>query len=112
MPQQFDLVQCMKQQGTHVGKVCSRCDGKCPMCESLVHPYKLVYICDDCSYGSFANKCILCGASGGKDGEQLTDAYYCYECCMQGKDRNGCPKILNMGSTRTDMYFQKRREKT
>ncbi|VEU20255.1 DEKNAAC101096 [Brettanomyces naardenensis] len=111
MPSQFDLVQCMKQPGTSIGRLCSKCDGKCPTCESMVHPYRLVHVCDDCSYGSSANKCILCGSSGGKNGENLSDAYYCYECCLLEKDRTGCPKILNVGSSRTDMYFQRRRGK-
>lgn len=111
MPGQFDLIKCMKQPGMHIGKVCSKCEGKCPTCPSLLGQYKVVHICDECAEGSTGKRCILCGASGGPNGENLKPAYYCYECCLKEKDRDGCPRIINMGAIRGDIYFQRKRLK-
>jgi hypothetical protein len=30
----------------------------------------------------------------------VADAYYCKECVKLEKDRDGCPKIINLGSAR------------
>jgi PHD finger-like domain-containing protein 5A len=97
-----DLVLCRKRPGIHIGLVCRRCEGRCPICDSFVHPVEKVHICDECSFGALEGKCIVCGALG------ESDAYYCRECCMQGKDRDGCPRILNVGGSRTDNYFHTR----
>lgn len=43
------------------------------------------------------NKCVVCG------GEGISDAFYCFECTRLEKDRDGCPKIINLGSSRTDV---------
>ncbi|KAA6388200.1 MAG: putative ATPase 9, plasma membrane-type [Streblomastix strix] len=51
-----------------------------------------VHICDECNYGSYQGRCIICGAKG------MADAYYCKECTLQEKDRDGCPKIINYGT--------------
>lgn len=107
----FDLIPCLKQPGIHIGKVCAKCEGKCPTCESVVHPYRVVHVCDDCAYGPLANRCIICGAADSRNGSSFTDAYYCYECCLLEKDRDGCPRIINVGSTRTDYYFSKKGRK-
>jgi late competence protein required for DNA uptake (superfamily II DNA/RNA helicase) len=58
-------------------------DGKCVICDSFVNPHTLVHICDECNYGSFEGRCVVCGNPGS------TDAYYCRECVQQGKDREG-----------------------
>ena len=71
-------------------------------CDSFVNPQTLVHVCDECNYGSFANRCIICGSVG------VTDAYYCRECVLMGKDREGCPKILNLGSTKMDSIYKHR----
>ncbi|CAK7905545.1 pre-mRNA-splicing factor Rds3p [[Candida] anglica] len=102
---QYDLVQCMKQTGPNVGLVCSQCDGKCPVCDSLVKPTTKVRLCSECSFGHLAKKCILCG-NGYDEG---VAAYYCLECVRSEKDREGCPRIINVGSSRSDMIFNKRR---
>ncbi|AMD18809.1 HBL093Wp [Eremothecium sinecaudum] len=99
---QFDLVMCLKLPGSHIGRLCERCDGRCPICDSNVRPFSKVRICDQCSFGSQANKCIICGSKG------TSDAYYCWECCKLEKSRDGCPKILNVGSNKTDRHFEKR----
>ena len=48
-------------------------------------------ICDECNYGTGQGRCVICGGSG------ISDAYYCRECTVQEKDRDGCPKIVNLG---------------
>lgn len=40
-------------------------------------------------------RCTICGGPG------ISDAYYCRECTQQEKDRDGCPKIVNLGSSKT-----------
>lgn len=99
---QYDLVTCLKLPGTAVGRLCERCDGRCPSCDSLVRPSAKVRICDECSFGQGSTKCVICGGNG------IGDAYYCQECVMLEKDRDGCPKIVNMGSSRTDVFYEKR----
>ncbi|KOC18475.1 hypothetical protein AFLA70_3g008031 [Aspergillus flavus AF70] len=68
-----DLVMCRKQPGISIGRLCDKCDGKCPVCDSYVRPTTLVRICDECSFGNYQNKCIVCG------GEGISDAFYCFE---------------------------------
>lgn len=56
-----DLVMCRKQPGIAIGRLCDKCDGKCPVCDSYVRPTTLVRICDECSFGNYQNKCAVCG---------------------------------------------------
>lgn len=90
---------CRKQPGIAIGRLCDKCDGKCPVCDSYVRPTTLVRICDECSFGNYQNKCVVCG------GEGISDAFYCFECTRLEKDRDGCPKIINLGSSRTDVRY-------
>lgn len=39
----------------------------------------------------------------------MSDAYYCYECTVLEKDRDGCPKIVNLGSSRSDLWYEKKK---
>ncbi|KAF5869189.1 uncharacterized protein Bfra_011732 [Botrytis fragariae] len=94
-----DLVMCRKQSGIAIGRLCDKCDGKCPVCDSYVRPTTLVRICEECSFGNYQNKCVVCG------GEGISDAFYCFECTRLEKDRDGCPKIINLGSSRTDLFY-------
>ena len=55
-------------------------DGKCVICDSYVRPCTLVRICDECNYGSYEGRCVICGGQG------ISDAYYCKECTQQEKD--------------------------
>lgn len=64
-------------------------------CDSFVNPAVLARICDECNYGSFEGRCVITGEPG------VADAYYCKECVKLEKDRDGCPKIINLGSART-----------
>jgi PHD finger-like domain-containing protein 5A len=52
-----DLIICRKQPGIVIGRVCEKCDGKC-------------VVCDECNYGSFQGRCVICGGVG------ISDAYY------------------------------------
>ncbi|KAH9259478.1 hypothetical protein BASA81_002521 [Batrachochytrium salamandrivorans] len=95
-----DLVMCRKQPGVIVGKVCAKDQGKCPVCDSFVKAEERVRICEDCSI--VESKCIVCGGAG------EFEAFYCAECCILGKDRDGCPRVLNLGTSRADNYFHQR----
>ncbi|KAL1370097.1 hypothetical protein AAHE18_01G035200 [Arachis hypogaea] len=48
-------------------------------------------------------RCVICGGVG------ISDAYYCKECTQQEKDRNGCPKIVNLGSAKTDLFYESKK---
>ncbi|KAI0272305.1 PHF5-like protein-domain-containing protein [Gloeopeniophorella convolvens] len=116
-----DLIMCRRQPGigkhltytpdgvvlTHfpvaIGRLCEKCDGKCPVCDSYVRPETLVRICDECNFGTYGGRCIICGSPG------ISDAYYCAECTRLEKDRDGCPKIVNLGASRTDLFYERRR---
>lgn len=78
-------------------------DGLCCVCNSFVNPEKVVHICDECNYGSHQGRCVICGNPG------VTDAYYCRECVQLENDRNGCPKIVNLGSTKTDLFYERKK---
>lgn len=82
---------------------CATGDGRCPICDSYVRPATLVRICDECNYGSYEGRCVICGATG------ISDAYYCTECTRQEKDRDGCPKIINLGSAKTDLFYERKK---
>lgn len=86
-----------------IGRLCEKCDGKCVICDSYVRPCTLVRICDECNYGSFQGRCVICGGAG------VSDAYYCKECTIQEKDRDGCPKIVNLGSSKTDLFYERKK---
>lgn len=47
----------------------------------------------------------MCGNPG------ASDAYYCYECTALERDRDGCPKVLNLGSSRSDLFYEKKKVK-
>lgn len=67
-------------------------DGKCVVCDSYVRPATLVKICDECNYGSYQGRCVICGGFG------VSDAYYCKECTMQEKDVRGPSKTFLLNS--------------
>merc|ERR1712032_601106 len=52
-------------------------------------------LCEKCD-----GRCVICGGPG------ISDAYYCKECTVQEKDRDGCPKIVNLGSSKTDLFYE------
>ena len=91
-----------------------------PVCDSYVRPETLVRICDECNFGTYGGRCIICGSPGKPDIPSylidylttrlgISDAYYCAECTRLEKDRDGCPKIVNLGASRTDLFYERRR---
>lgn len=52
---------------------------------------------------SVMGRCVICGGLG------ISDAYYCKECTQQEKDRDGCPKIVNLGSAKTDLFYERKK---
>ena len=100
-----------------------------------VKPHTLVRLCDECNYGSFEGRCTICGCGTprhtrkravqqwlirlrsrvaigtgvrGDSGKGVSDAYYCKECVMLEKDRDGCPKIINIGQARSDLFYARK----
>ena len=43
------------------------------------------------------------------NGVGVADAYYCRACCKLEKDRDGCPKVINLGSARVDLFYGKKK---
>jgi len=93
-----------------------------PVCDSYVRPETLVRICDECNFGTYGGRCIICGSPGMFNATHtriplpylfalsgISDAYYCAECTRLEKDRDGCPKIVNLGASRTDLFYERRR---
>lgn len=39
-------------------------DVKSPVCDSYVRPAELVRICDECNFGTYGGRCIICGSPG------------------------------------------------
>ena len=72
------------------------------LCASF-RPCTMVRICDECNYGSYEGRCVICGGMG------VSDAFYCKECTVQEKDRDGCPKIVNLGSAKTDLFYERKK---
>lgn len=95
-------------------------------------------ICDECNFGTYGGRCIICGSPGENflpplplrpirllfidlvsllahirclplTYSGISDAYYCAECTRLEKDRDGCPKIVNLGASRTDLFYERRR---
>jgi PHD finger-like domain-containing protein 5A len=46
---------------------------------------------------------VICGGPG------VSDAYACRECALLEKDRDGCPKIVNIGQATKDMFYDRRK---
>lgn len=46
---------------------------------------------------------MICGGPG------ISDAYYCRECTQEEKDRDGCPKIVNLGASKTDLFYERKK---
>jgi hypothetical protein len=47
-----------------------------------------------------------------KGSRGTADAFYCRECVVQESDRDGCPRVVNLGVARMDLFYhRKEREK-
>lgn len=91
---------CLRQPGITPGQLCTKCDGKCPLCDSFVNPAVPVRICDECAFNT-GKRCIVCGMPA------TVPAFYCRECVRLERDRDGCPVIQNIGTNRADYYFSR-----
>ncbi|KAF9790588.1 PHF5-like protein-domain-containing protein [Thelephora terrestris] len=100
-----DLIMCRRQPGIALGRLllCEKHDRQCPICDSTVRPDTLVRICDECNFGTHGGRCVICDSPG------ISDAYYCAECTRMEKDRDGCPKIVNLGASRKDLSYERRK---
>lgn len=73
--------------------------------EDKVYPYvcSLVPLRNTCTVADFIDHSIALNS-------WQQDAYYCAECTRLEKDRDGCPKVVNLGASRTDLaYLRKAR---
>ena len=63
-----------------------------------------------------ANAAILCRCASSSarahtrahSGAGVSDAFYCKECTMLEKDRDGCPKIINLGQAKVDLFYARK----
>lgn len=94
-----DLIMCRKQPGIGVGKLCEKCDGRCVICDSYCRQTEEVRICDECAFGSTGGKCLICSSAG------VGPAFYCKECVQCEKDRDGCPRIVNISQQKMDTVY-------
>ena len=103
---QTDLRVCGKLPGVNVGRVSEQYDGICVAegCDSFVRPCVKAFICDTCYLGAKKDKCIISNAPA------VADAYYCEECVQLGKDRDGCPCVINIGNNQKAINQLKRKE--
>jgi PHD finger-like domain-containing protein 5A len=99
---QKDLYMCRNQPGQSPGYLCQHCDGRCPVCDSHANQEALVKLCDECAVRQQNKKgrCVICGAAG----ECL--AYYCHECVLVERDRDGCPRVKNVSNQRRDAHHE------
>lgn len=86
-----------------MGKVCDKCESRCVICDSFVKLARKVRICDECAFGKGAESCLICSRPA------VADAYVCKPCVLRERDREGCPSILNVGSTKTDAFYTRKR---
>ena len=86
-----DLIFCRKQAGIGIGRLCEKHDGLCVICDSSVLPSTLVRVCDECNFGAYQGRCVVCGGPG------ISDAYYCKECTLQEKDVRRIPMAPTNG---------------
>ncbi|XP_047337069.1 PHD finger-like domain-containing protein 5A [Impatiens glandulifera] len=98
-----DLIMCRKQLGIAIGRLCEKCDGKCVICDSYVRPCTLVRVCDECNYGSFQGRCVICGGVG------ISYAYYCKNAPNMRNIEMIVKKIVNLGSAKTDLFYERKK---
>lgn len=67
----------------------------------------LTLLLNDININSYRRqgKCVVCGSPG------VADAFYCVECTILEKDREGCPKIINVGTAKIDLVYEKKKYK-
>lgn len=89
-----ELILCRRHAGNFPGRVCDKCDGRCPICDSFVFPTTVVRLCAQCATTA-GDRCIICGAAMSRQKGNFHTAFYCRECTALEKDRDGCPRAVN-----------------
>ncbi|XP_022280080.1 PHD finger-like domain-containing protein 5A isoform X1 [Canis lupus familiaris] len=108
-----DLIFCRKQAGVGEAASCPGClSGDCIRSWGVRGSHLILRVLslkrqvsrltpsEDCVKNG---RCVICGGPG------VSDAYYCKECTIQEKDRDGCPKIVNLGSSKTDLFYERKK---
>lgn len=99
---QQDLVLCRQQPGVAPGYLCNACDGRCPICDSHANQELLVHVCDECAFRQHAERkegrCVICS------NRASNPAYYCHQCVLLERDRDGCPKVKNLSIQKRDYH--------
>lgn len=128
-----DLIMCRKQAGTHFGYLCHVCEGRCVLCDSYIRPAAPVRLCPSCYSSSFNAasrpsisstssinptastyssqngnnpRCVICNAP-----DATSQAFYCRECVVMEKDRDGCPKVVNLSSAKLDAWYERHKQR-
>jgi len=109
-----ELILCRRSCGVNAGKLCERCDGRCPLCDSYVSPTAVVFICDECfSSPQTKDRCIICNNSTISSLQRTSSepiyAYYCRGCTLQEKDRDGCPRIQNIANIKLESLYERKK---
>jgi hypothetical protein len=99
-----DLYLCRNLPGDTQALVCEKCEGRCPICDSHANPEGIVRICDECAFrqSDTIGRCILCQNPRGR-----SPAYYCHECVLLERDRDGCPRVKNVSTQKRDIHHTK-----
>lgn len=85
---------CRKMPGITEARVCDQHEGRCVVCDCFTDMSTVVRICDECGFSKGGDqRCIVCGKDRASE-----PAFFCRHCVMLEKDRDGCPKIMNLSS--------------
>ena len=100
-----DLIKCGGRTGPEIALLCEGCEGKCPICGAPANEENgiLAHLCGDCAFGKLKERCIVCSAPA------KYKAYFCPDCVLLGRDRDGCPRIVNVGISRSDKFYERKR---
>ena len=104
-----------------------------------MRPATLVRICDECNYGTQCGRCLVCGGTGVADAyycQECTQlekdvsffSFFAFRASFffsisffahqknfllnkTKKQRDGCPKVINVGVAKTDAYFERKQRR-
>lgn len=96
---------CRSRTGPNKARLCQICSDRCARCLNNINEFyeSPAYICGECAFGDSKDRCIICSSYG------VMQAFYCRECVLMGKDRDGCPKRSNTHISHSDVYFERKR---
>ena len=58
-------------------------------------------ICGEWNYRSYQDHCVICGGHG------CSEKYYSRECTIIEKARDDSPKVVHLGSAKTDLFYER-----